>query len=256
MRTRIFAAAPLLALASFASAEPVAPRFVPDCKNVVFQPEVPSVSKPVTLSSQEWYEDCVVDGPHGDDCWERPGPTDDRTVRLSLPDRKKLLPWESDVFQVCLTGTLLSVDPVSTAYDYTVVRDGASDGNVVLSCGAKRLLPLDPRGVQAVLTPQLTLQFHDQWPEYYPGGTVVLKIALMKEVHFWPDETVAQKEIALPVAENYIVEFGGAVTAPGGIYYARYSIVRQGGTVSTEAETPALETQKVSYEPDGGTPGS
>ena len=272
MKTPNLAAASLLVLASFAFAAPAVPlefapaqvqddqagasRYVPDCADVVFQPEDPAVSRPVTLSSQEWYEDCVPDGARGEGCWERSGPTDSLMVRLSLQDRKPLLPWESDVFRVCLTGPLLRTDVVSVAYDYAVVRDGAVDGFVVLASGAKRRLPPDPRGVQAVLTQGLALQFHDQWAAYYPGGSVVLKIALRKEVRFWPDETVVEKQVVLPVAENYVVELGGAAGPSGGIYYARYSIERLGGTVSTEAETPALETQKVSYEPDGGNPGS
>jgi hypothetical protein len=267
MKTSNLAAAPLLALASFASAAAVpseaapelvradleaAPRYVPDCRDVVFQPEDPPLSRPVTLSSQELFDDCVPDGARGEGCFERPGPTESLTVRLSLPDRKTLLPWESDVFRVCLTGPVLRTDVVSTAYDYAVVRDGAVDGFVVLTSGAKRRMPPDPRGIQAVLSQQLTLQFHDQWASYYPGGSVVLKIALKKEVRFWADETIVEKTITLPVADNYVVELGGAVTSPGGIYYARYSIVRLGGTVSTEAETPTLETQKVSYESGGG----
>jgi hypothetical protein len=225
-----------------------APRFEPACADVVFQPEDATVSRPVTLTSQEWVTDCVPSGA-GQSCWEHPGRTDSLAVRLNLADRKKLLPWESDVFRACLLGPSLRVDPVSTAYDYAVVRDGALDGNVVLSAGAKRALPPDPRGIQAVLTPGLALVFHDQWASYYPGENVVLKIALRKEVYFWPDETIVEKEITLPVAEDYTVELDGAVRGPGGIYYAKYSIKRLGGDVSTQAETPGLLTQKVSYDP-------
>jgi hypothetical protein len=259
MKTSNLAAAPLLALASFASAaqadQASLVSYVPDCRHVVFQPEDPPVSKTLALASQEWDDSCIPEGGHGDDCWQRPGPTDHMNVRLSIKDRKPLLPWESDVFQVCLTGPLLRTETVSAAYDYGVVRDGATDGDVVLAPGAKKLLPPDPRGVQAVMTPQLTLQFHDQWARYYPGGTVVLKIQLIKEVRFWPDETIAEKEITLAVSDNYVVELGGAAAAPGGVYYARYTVRRLGGAVSTETETPALETQKVSYEPGSGNPG-
>jgi hypothetical protein len=138
---------------------------------------------------------------------------------------------------------MLNTDEVSTAYDYRVVSDGALDGNIVLAAGSKRLLPPDPRGVQAALTPGLTLVFHDQWAAYYPGGSIVLKIALKKESSFWPDETVEQKELAFPVAETYSVDLSGK---PGGIYYAKYSIKRLGGLVSTESETPGLQTGKVS----------
>jgi hypothetical protein len=210
-----------------------APRFAPDCRDVVFQPEDPPVSKPVTLTSV---------APEGG--------TDSMVVRLTLAERRPLNPWESDVFRACLTGPSLTVEPVSTAYDYQKTADGALDGNVILVSGAKRLLPPDPRGIQAVLTPGLTLAFYDLWPAYYPGGEVVLKMALMRAHSFWPDETVVEKEVALPVAQNYTVELSAAVHAPGEVYYARYSIRRLGGLVSTEAETPELQTEKVSYDRD------
>ena len=227
-----------------------APRFEPDCKDVVFQPEDSAVSKPVTLTSQQWVTDCAPSGAAGTSCWEHQGFSDSLLVHLTLGDRKPLLPWESDVFRVCLSGPALTTIPVSTAYDYTVIRDGAGDGNVLLSAGAKHPLPPDPRGVQAVLTPGLTLALSDRWETYYPGGEITLKITLMKEVRFWPDQAVAQKEITLPVASNYYVEFDNAVANPTGIYYARYSVIRRGGTVSTEAETVPLTTERVGYDRD------
>jgi hypothetical protein len=266
MKTPSIAASLLLAAASSAAVAPAvvapeapfqvgppvvhgvqsAPRFEPDCKDVVFQPEDAPVSRPVNLTSQEWVTDCVPSG-SGESCWEHPGRTDSLLVRLTLANRRPLLPWESDVFRVCLQGPALRTEPVSTSYDYRIVSDGALDGSVVLSPGAKRVLAPDPRGVQATLTPGLTLAFHDQWASFYPGGEIILKISLRKEVYFWPDENVVEKEITLPVAENYTVELSGA-GKPGEIYYARYAVRRLGGLVSTEAETPALQTQKVSFD--------
>jgi hypothetical protein len=261
-------AASLLALACFASAanassaapasihddQEAGPRFTPDCAHVVFQPEDPPVSKPVPLSSQEWEETCVPAGAQ-EECWEVAGRTDDLTVRLTLKDRKPLLPWESDVFAVCLDGPALSVRVVSAAYDYAVVRDGAVDGNVVLTPGAKRLLPPDPRGVQGNLTPKMSLVLNDRWAEYYPGQTVYLKVTLKKDVRFWPDETVAEEEYEFPVAASYVVDLAGEAVKPGGFYYVRYSIERLGGTVSSEDMTPELVTPTVAFEPDGALTG-
>lgn len=228
-----------------------ASRFETDCKDVVFQPEDPAVSKPVTLTSQEWVTDCVPSGSGGEEsCFERPGLSDSRAVRITLADRKPLHPWESDVFRACLTGPDLGVTPVSTAYDYTETADGALDGNVIFVAGAKKLLPPDPRGIQAVLTPGLTLAFWDNWADDYAGEEVELKMTLMRAHSFWPDEVVVEKDVALPVARNYTVELSAAVRRPGEVYYARYSIRRLGGTVSTTAETPVLQTEKVSYDRD------
>lgn len=270
MDTPTFAAAFLLAAAVSSTAVSAAPvpdapfqvgppavraveagsRYAPDCKDVVFQPEDAPVSKSVALTSVEWVTDCVPSGTAGETCFERQGRSDSRLVSLTLADRRPLNPWESDVFRACLTGPVLSVEPVSAAYDYRVSADGALDGNVILVAGAKRLLPPDPRGIQAVLTPGLTLAFWDVWPAYYPGGEVVLKMTLMRAHSFWPDETVVEKEVRVPVAQNYTVELSVAVRKPGDVYYARYSVRRLGGVVSTEAETPVLQTEKVSYDRD------
>jgi len=270
MKTPLAAAA--LLLASFSSAAvPAAPvaeapfqvgppplqavqaasRFEPDCKDVVFQPEDAAVSRPLTLTSVEWVTDCVPSGESGgDSCFERQGLSDSRLVRITLADRKPLHPWESDVFRACLTGPDLSVTPVSTAYEYTPTADGALDGNVIFATGAKRLLPPDPRGIQAVLTPGLTLAFYDLWADDYPGEEVELKMTLLRAHSFWPDETVVEKDITLPVARNYTIELSAAVHQPGEVYYARYSIRRLGGLISTTAETPVLQTEKVSYDRD------
>jgi len=271
MDTPSFAASLLLAAAVSSAAVPAPPvpeapfqvgppaaravqaasRFEEDCKDVVFQPEDAAVSKPTTLTSVEWVTDCVPSGTPGQDsCFERQGCSDSRAVRITLADRKPLHPWESDVFRACLTGSDLSVAPVSTAYDYTAVADGALDGNVIFSAGAKRLLPPDPRGIQGVLTPGLTLAFYDLWADDYPGEEVELKMTLMRAHSFWPDETVVEKDVVLPVARNYTVELSAAVHRPGEVYYARYSIRRLGGVVSTIAETPVLQTEKVSYDRD------
>lgn len=228
-----------------------ASRFEGDCRDVVFQPEDASVSKPLTLTSREWVTDCVPSGASGgESCFERPGRSDSMTVRVTLAGRKPLHPWESDVFRACLTGPALTVAPLATAYEYVATSDGALDGNAIFVAGAKRALPPDPRGIQAVLTPGLTLAFYDLWADYYPGEEVTLKMALMRAHSFWPDEAVVEKEITLPVARNYTVELSASVRRPGEVYYARYSIRRLGGVVSTTAETPVLQTEKVSYDRD------
>jgi hypothetical protein len=272
MNTPHLALAAILALAPAASAAVAAPpvseppfqvgpppiravqaasRFEPDCKDVVFQPEDAPVSRPLTLTSVEWVTDCVPSGSGGaQSCFEREGRSDSRAVRVTLAGRRPLHPWESDVFRACLTGPDLSVAPLSTAYDYTSTSDGALEGNVIFVPGAKRLLPPDPRGVQAVLTPGLTLAFYDLWADDYPGERIELKMTLMRAHSFWPDEVVVEKDVALPVARNYTVELSAAVHRPGEVYYARYSVRRLGGLVSTTALTPELQTEKVSYDRD------
>ena len=227
-----------------------APRFDVDCVDITFHPQDPPVSSPVTLKSRKWVADCAPFGASGENCWELPGLSETMDVRLTLANRQPLLPWENDAFRACLTGLSLNVQAVSTAYNYTVVNDGALDGNVTLVSGLKRALPPDPLGVQAELTPGMTLVFHDRWAAYYPGERITLKIALKKEEgRFWPDETVVQKEVTLPVAESYSVPLECASCRPGEAYYADYSIRRLGGQVSTEDETPVLRTEAAAYAP-------
>lgn len=233
-------------------------RTVPDCVEFSFAPNDNPVSESVYLRSMEYIEECrPVGDPRnggGQQCWERPGYSYSQRVQVTIRDRQPLLPWERDTFRVCLDGPWLYTDVLEAAYDYKLVSAGADNGNIIVAPTRKIAMRPDPVGVLADLSGQFVLSFKDKWASYYQGETIVLKVKLRKEVKFWPDYTILEKEVALPVAEAYnldlskfLAEFSEKPSV-GTNYYVQYSIKRV-GKVSRDSFTKDLETARVSYAP-------
>jgi hypothetical protein len=233
-------------------------RYDMDCASVAFGANDKPVSDRVWLRSQEWETRCtpVGDPRHGggQNCWEQPGMSWSQGVQITLQGRGQVLPWERDVFRVCMNGPWVYVDPILTTHKYHETGSDAT-GDYVESATARTLQAPDPAGILGSVTPQFQATFTDKWASYYPGETVTLKIELKKDVPIFPDSTLLKKEITLPVAASYSVdlnkyaaEFSQKAVA-GKKYYLRYSIRRDGGTVSTKDYTDELETAKVSYAP-------
>ncbi len=233
-------------------------RYDMDCATISFGAADKTVSDRVWLRSQEWNTQCVpVGDPRhggGQNCWEVPGTSWSQGVQITLQGRGALLPWERDSFRVCMNGPWVYADPIQTAYDYKEISNG-NDGDIVMAAVGRTPEAPDPVGVLATVTPQLVATFTDKWASYYPGETITLRVELKKDVPIFPDSTLLKKDIVLPVAASYSVDLSKYASefsqqpAAGKKYYVRYSIRRDGGTVSSTAFTDELETAKVSYAP-------
>jgi hypothetical protein len=233
-------------------------RYDADCATFDFGANDKPASDRVLLRSQEWVTECmpVGDPRHGggQNCWDRPGNAWTQDVSVTLRNRPAPLPWEHDSFRVCLQGPWIYTDTIEAAYDYSNVSPDRNGGDVVLAAGKRTPESPDPVGVLADLNAQLKMTFADKWSSYYPGERIALKVELKKVVKFWPDATILEKEVTLPVAAAYGVdlnkfaaEFSSKPEA-GKEYYVKYSIKRI-GAVSKPSYTKTLETAKVSYTP-------
>ncbi|MBI3289625.1 MAG: hypothetical protein HYZ74_08930 [Elusimicrobia bacterium] len=223
-----------------------------DCQTVRFGPN-DSASPTFELRSREYHEYCYPSGDPrqggGRQCYEVPGIQYRERVTVAIRDRQALLPWESDSFRVCLEGPWLDIDDVETAYEYRLVSGGSRNGNFVLAPVKKIAMRPDPMGVTGEIDAQLKLALKDKWASYYRGETIEIKAALKKTVRGWPDSTVAETSIKLPVGEVYSADFSKlARVAAGQEYYVQYS-VRRLGAVSKDSWTKALQTARVRYVP-------
>jgi hypothetical protein len=233
-------------------------RYDSDCVYFSFAPNDGPVSDSVWLRSQEWETVCqpVGDPRHGggQNCWERPGMSWSERVRITLAGRPPLLPWERDTFRICLQGPWIYTDQIETAYDYRFTSSRGDAGDLVATAGRRTPESPDPNGVSAALSGQLKVTFADKWSSYYAGEQIALKIELKKVVKFWPDATILEKEVVVPVAAAYAVDlnqYSGSFSSKpeaGKEYYVKYSIKRI-GAVSRPDYTKKLETPKISYAP-------
>ena len=249
-----------LASARAAAAEVSAPvrtqtvgRFEVDCVDVSFNASDAAASEYIPLRSQEWETVCTpVGDPRrggGQNCWERPGFSYTRTVRVERVGVKPLLPWEHDTFRVCLQGPWLDSRPQATAYKYRLVDDGRS-GNIAYEAGDKVATRPDPAGLSiAGLTSGLTLTLTDKWASYYSGEAVKIHVQIKKDSLFHP--TVSEFDLMMPTAAAYTLDLArqaGTAVQNGKGYFARVSFQRA-GKVSNADSVKAGDTATVKYQP-------
>ncbi|MCX5794264.1 MAG: hypothetical protein NTY77_02055 [Elusimicrobia bacterium] len=244
-------------------------RYDRDCRTVTFSPTDQPASGQIDLRSTEWITECnntgggTYPGPGGhpipvppqQNCWERPGYSYSGQAQIMLRDRLQLFPWEYDKFEVCLEGPWYSLYTIDAAYEYKMVQGGNRDGDFILAPLKKKAMKPDPAGIVAQgLSANMILSLKDKWASYYQGEQTVLKVELRKEVSFWPDQTVLDKEISVAPADAYTVdlmayakEFSQKLE-PGKKYYVRYAFKRI-GSISKPDLMKVGDTDKVPYQP-------
>lgn len=232
-------------------------RYDRDCATFHFGPNDGLVSRAVELRSREWVEECYQTGDprHGGgrQCHERPGHTYYERAQVTLTERRPLLPWESDTFQVCLEGPWVQARQFDSAYEYRRANSNR-DGNVVAAPVQKTPMLPDPTGVTATLAPDAVVTFADKWASYYAGETVMLKLTLKRHYPNWFDTVLLEKEVSLPVAAAYVLDLKADAAQmseelrAGKPYYVAYQVMRV-GAVSKPEYTKSIESNKAVYAP-------
>ncbi|MBI4678093.1 MAG: hypothetical protein HY748_10970 [Elusimicrobia bacterium] len=257
-------------------------RYDRDCAHFSIGPNDNPQTSEVWLRSTEWVEECYPGpnpppypnppyppyprpyrdvaahsghGPNGQNCYERPGRTYQERASVSIRDRQPLLPWEYDSFDVCLEGPWLSLYQRETAYQYLVVQGGNYDGKYVLSPVKKIRMKPDPAGiVTQSFAADMALTLKDRWASYYANERTVLVLKLRKDVPNWFDATLLEKELTVPAAETYAVDFNAFASEfsqkleAGKKYYVDYSFKRL-GVVSKDTLMKVGETDRAVYQP-------
>lgn len=226
-------------------------RYDSDCVRFTFGADDAPVSEAVWLRSTEWVEECVWTGDprHGGgrQCWERPGYSYNERVQVTLKDRKKLYPWETDSFRVCLQGPWLDATQLATAYDYRMVSGGNRNGNLVLTPGNKRQMKPDASAITGQVQSDGTLKLSDRWASHYAGEKLVLKLKVNREIRNWPDSTVGEKELELSAVPASVDLKEFAKLEAGKRYYVKIEFKRVGSISKADwvsgGKTPAAPYQ-------------
>ncbi len=229
-----------------------------DCANISFSPDDPLRSERVELESREYEERCHPSGPHGDrrchDEWVR---TERRNVRVEISGRGAMLPWERDVFEVCLDGQWLSARVIDASHQYFIQNPGWSGDTIEARAGGKTRSMPDPGGISARFgldpeTKNFVMDLTDRWASYYKGEATVLNVILKRHHRNWFDDTVLDKEISLPAGESASVRFADFASefsralVPGKNYYVKWRFKRS-GQVSKDKWVDYRETDKAGF---------
>lgn len=228
-----------------------------DCASVVFRKDDPLVSPRVHLVSRE-YRDVCHTGPQGRVwCREEVVWTEHRSVRVEISGRGEMLPWERDVFEVCLDGRWLRAWTVDASHEYSL-SDRYGDLIEARALRKTRSMP-DPGGISAEsfrfdpASANFTLELKDRWIRYYQGESVGLELEIKRHRDNWFDETVLSKSLTLPAAESLRVKFADYVSEvtgslkPGREYYVKWRFKRI-GAVSKDKWVSHRETEKATYQ--------
>ncbi|MFH2203411.1 MAG: hypothetical protein ABIJ96_09875 [Elusimicrobiota bacterium] len=265
-------------------ARPLFRREERDCATVSFRPGDPMTSERISLESRIYEEICynIPDAPRhprphprkgdriGDrrpnhsynaksrECHERWVSTERRQARIEVSGRGEMLPWERDIFQVCLQGQWLSAHVVDASHKYSLDVPGWNGDTVLARALSKNRANPDPNGIQAAFgfdqeTGSFSLQLKDRWIEFYEGEKVTVEVRLVRYYKNWFDSTALKTEITIPAAEvhrvnfaDYAQELSGDLK-PGKEYYVKWRFKRV-GQISNDKWQDYRETEKVTYE--------
>jgi hypothetical protein len=264
----VSAAAALASAGALPAYSPVLPAhdyYTRDCATFVFGPDSPLRAGPVWLHSTSWGRDCR--GPWSNPwdsqrpCFSFPSFSYTESVKLTLLERKPLLPWERDTFQVCLEGPFLSAYALSAAYEYRQAPNRLR-GDFAFSPGKKVPMAPDAAGItQRALTSGLELKLNNKCASIYPVEKVRLHLYLVQVILGPLTGTILDTTSpALPTATSYeinLLDFAEEFKSPlrpGATYFVKYSFRRE-GSVSNQDWKPnwgylgAIGTEKIVYQP-------
>jgi len=228
-----------------------------DCAFFTFKADSPLVSKPAVLKSYVFRKVCK-----GERCYEELARTEKRKVTVSLSGTREILPWEKDVFSVCLKDTAVSAKVIEASSKYKITKTpGAEIYEINAAASAKLRTAPDNAGITAQSwsvsgeTGSLKLVLKDKWSEIYglsQTEKTVIKLTVRQDKTAWFDGVVFEKEITLAPAEHYRIdlsEYASELKQPlqdGRKYYAQWSFSRKGG-ISKNSFVNGGETARVVF---------
>jgi hypothetical protein len=172
-----------------------------------------------------------------------------------------MLPWEKDVFWMCLDGSWLSADVIDASHKYALKWQIGAEALLAAKAGEKTPSYPDPNGIAAAAprydadSQGLAWDLSDRWSPYYgKGEQTVLSFQLKRSRENWFDALVLEKEVALPPAPAYTVRFADYASElqeklqRGAKYYVNWRFKRA-GSVSRDAWMKYHETDPGVFAP-------
>jgi hypothetical protein len=213
-------------------------RHTTDCQRVRFPANGATLSQPIRLESRFYRERCWRDSQGDRRCEDRYVGSERRTVALRIEGRGEMLPWEEDVFNVCLAGYQLDARAAEASHQYRFGMPDMRGDLIVAFAGGKLTTDPDPAGIRlesfSTAEQAFGVAFSDRWARYYAGEDLALKLEVRQDRRMWGDETVLKKEVRLGTHDSYSVpltlaEFGKRPEA-GKKYFLKWSFQRLGRT--------------------------
>jgi len=232
-----------------------------DCATISFGVDDEPISPRVNLVSRRYEDRCYPSGPNGHvNCHEEYAGSDSRHVRIKIEGRGEMLPWERDLFRVCLDGHWLDAYVIDASHSYSVADPDWREDTIVAVAGSKTVSRSDPAGVVTETfafdqgTENFLFRLKDRWPSYYEADSLQVEFKLRRHRSGWFDSTLVTAEKTLVTSDAYEISFADfdGVTdklEPGKKYYVEWRFKRV-GSVSKDNWNGWWETEKVQH-PEG-----
>jgi len=190
-----------------------------DCVRFSFGPgDNEQVSEKAWLRSTEYVTVCQTvmhPGPNNtmvpvQHCYERPGMSWYQSGQIKIEPRK-LLAWERESFDICLSGPWMDLYVNEAGYKYSSRRIGNYDTLFVLTPQRKIAMDADKNGLNfgsfSYADGRYTFTVNDKWAKEYAGEKVAIKVDLYKVKPNWVDVHKGTREFTFDAAEGYTMNF-------------------------------------------------
>ena len=146
----------------------------------------------------------------GMQCQQVPGQTFRTTAQLSIAQRK-LFPWETESFEVCLDGPDMNINILRQAYTYSINAVGNYDVQYQLTPHNKVAMAPDRDGLSAgefsSSDGRFVFRVNDRWAAEYAGEKVAVRVELYKDGFLFFDSYRGRKEFTFDSAQGYEINF-------------------------------------------------
>ncbi|MBU2574398.1 MAG: hypothetical protein KKH28_10020 [Elusimicrobia bacterium] len=187
-----------------------------DCKLFTFRADDPLVSPPGLLQSSV-YQTVCVEYQGKQYCHDELVRTEKRNVTVALRGNRTMLPWERDMFDVCLKDTAVTVEVVEASHRYKIGKKAGPDKYQVEAVAKGKLkTEPDPAGISvdswglSAQSGGLELALKDKWAAVYgkvKNEKTLIKATLKMEKAHWFDPVIFEKEFILSPADVYGIDF-------------------------------------------------
>jgi len=217
--------------------------------------------RPRALGADEAVVETVESGEKRRECREEWVRTERRQINLEVTGRGEMLPWERDVFQVCLQGDWLTANTIDASHKFDIDVPRWGGGTIMATAMHKVQSEPDRNGVRALSFTfdkskgNFVLELGDKWAEYYAGEKLGLELVLKRHRKNWFDGTALDTELVVDVADTIEIDFSTLIDRlegdldPGKKYYVKWKFRRLGST-SKDSWQKKGETGKATWEGD------
>ncbi|MBI4803375.1 MAG: hypothetical protein HY796_12725 [Elusimicrobia bacterium] len=230
-----------------------------DCKFFAFRAGDLLVSPPALLQSSVYRTVCEQYAGK-EHCYDELVRTEKRNVTVTLRGNRTMLPWERDVFNVCLKDTAVTVEVDEASHRYKIGKKAGPDTYEVQAVAAGKLTTEpDWAGISVAswnISAQsggLELALKDKWAAVYGKGKdekTLIKVTLKMAKAHWFDPVILEKEFLLSPADVYSMDFSKYALEfrqPlefGQKYFAQWGFKRK-GKLSKESFINGGETERI-----------